>query len=62
MKPNIFNLFQCMKNLIGYVFLQLYCVYVFSKLVKINFPQWHKSISAVVKFNLRGVKNQFPRW
>jgi len=36
--------------------------------VKVNFPLWHKSISAVVKFkfrgvkiNFRGVKNQFLR-
>ena len=46
----------------GYVFLQLYCVYVVSKVVKINFPRWHESISAVVKFKFRGVKIQFPRW
>jgi len=48
--------------LIGYVFLQLCCVYVSSKVVKINFPRWHKSISAMVKFKFRGVKIQFPRW
>ena len=46
----------------GCVFLQLYCVYVFSKVVKINFPRWHKSISATVKFKFQGVKIQFPWW
>ena len=45
----------------GYVFLQLYCVDVFLKVVKINFPRWHESISAVVKFKFRGVKIQIPR-
>ena len=37
----------------GYVFLQMYCFHLFSKVIQINFPQWHK-------INFLGGKIQIP--